>query len=149
MGGCLSRASAGVFMNPTVSIKTCEVRGISFQGVNMDIILVIENPNPAAMEANRIYYKIVKASDNTLMAKDVVERQFAIPAGKSTDVLVPVTFSYSGLGAAGMSLINKGTTKLLVSGDMTFEAPLAPNGTITIPFQGEAFIVLEQDPPTK
>lgn len=66
---------------------------------------------------------------------------------KATDVTLPVTFSYTGMGAAGASVIRRGQTDLLVEGTLTFVAPLANEGVTDIPFRGEATIVLSDDPP--
>jgi len=65
-----------------------------------------------------------------------------------TNVSLPVTFSYSGMGAAGASVIRRGQTELVVEGEMTFVAPLAKKGTMDVPFKGEAVITLSDDPPS-
>jgi hypothetical protein len=69
-----------------------------------------------------------------------------IPPMNSTDVILPVTFSFTGMGAAGASVMRRGQTDLLVEGMLTFVAPLADKGVTDIPFRGEATIILSEDP---
>lgn len=83
----------------------------------------------------------------TLLSKRPLSTVYQIFPRKATDVSLPVTFSYSGMGAAGASVIRRGQTDLLVEGTLTFVAPLASKGTTDIAFRGEATIVLSNDPP--
>jgi hypothetical protein len=49
----------------------------------------------------------------------------------STEVRLPVTFTYRGLGAAGQQLIRSGTVNYRVQGDVTVNTPL---GNFTRPY---------------
>lgn len=71
-----------------------------------------------------------------------------IPPREATDVSLPVTFGYGGMGAAGASVIRRGQTDLVIEGDLTFEAPFANKGVTDVPFKGEATLALENDPPS-
>ena len=52
-----------------------------------------------------------------------------------------ISLQYWGLGAAADSVIRRGKTKILVSGEIEFDAPMAPGGTATSRYEGE--VVME------
>jgi hypothetical protein len=54
-----------------------------------------------------------------------------VQEGDSTTVTLPVTFNYSGIGAAGRQLLSSGTVNYRVVGDVTVSTPL---GNFTRPY---------------
>ena len=149
MGSCLSRASMGGFANPRVTEIACEYKGFGLTGVSIEAIITILNPNFARVDGTNIAYKIRKKSDGTLLAEGDVPREFSIEGGESKNVSLPVTFKYMGMGAAGASIMARGETEIVVSGDITFVASMAEKGTVDIPFKGEVTIVMETEEPPK
>ena len=132
-------------MNPELSVVQAEIRSLSLAGVNMDCTMKAYNPNLSSLPATRIVYKLEKVSDGTVLSEGVANKEFTIPGGGTIDVVVPMTFKYSGIGAAGRSLLSRGATKILVSGDITFAAPMVPGGSVVVRYQGEVDIVIEED----
>ena len=49
----------------------------------------------------------------------------------------------SGAGGATKSIMKRGKTKILVSGEISFDAPMAPGGTATSKFNGEIDVDME------
>lgn len=136
----------GGVIDPTVTVLSVDFSGISFGGVSINTTLRVDNPNMGTLDGINIRYKIRKMSDGTLLSEGDVPREFKIPPMNSTDVILPVTFSFTGMGAAGASVMRRGQTDLLVEGMLTFVAPLADKGVTDIPFRGEATIILSEDP---
>mmetsp|Transcript_32432 Transcript_32432/g.58652 ORF Transcript_32432/g.58652 Transcript_32432/m.58652 type:complete len:150 (+) Transcript_32432:76-525(+) len=145
MGSCLGKASMGGVIDPTVTVISVDFSGISFGGVSINTKIRVDNPNMGTLDGINIRYKIRKMSDGTLLSEGDVPREFKIPPMNSTDVILPVTFSFTGMGAAGASVMRRGQTDLLVEGTLTFVAPLADKGVTDIPFRGEATIILSED----
>ncbi|KAL3923415.1 MAG: hypothetical protein SGILL_001670 [Bacillariaceae sp.] len=138
-------SKTGMFLSPVLAVTDGQVTSISlFSGVTLDIIFTAENPNPCELKATRMVYLLQKASDSTTMAEGVCRDPFKLPPSSTTNgIRIPMTFSYSGLGAATKSIMTRGKTKILVSGDITFDAPLAPGGTTSTKFKGEIDVDME------
>lgn len=147
MGGCLSRASAGVFVDSKIMVSGWEMKSMQLSVVTIEISLKVEDLNFGRLDGTNIR-KRRKKSDGTVLAQGDVPREFLIPEGEKTIVKFPVTFGFGGTGAVGGSIIRRGETELVVDGNLTFVAPVAEKGTVDIPYNGEARIVLSDDPPT-
>ena len=143
MGSCLS--SAGVFLAPEVTVEDCVVHGIGMSGVKTEVVLKAFNRNPTSLNGTRIAYVLKKASDGTVLAEGIFDHDFTIQGRHNKTVNMPVTLRYGGLGAAGESLVQRGATKILVAGDATFVAELAPGGQVVVPYRNELDIMLEEE----
>lgn len=78
MGSCLSRASSGGFLNPTVTVVSVDYKGMGLSGVTIEAKLRVENPNLGTMDGTNIKYKIRKKSDGTILAEGDVPREFKV-----------------------------------------------------------------------
>ena len=164
MGMCMS--STGVFVSPDVKVVGAKIKSAGLSGVKLDVILVAINPNPASLPATRIIYTLKKVSDGATLADGISRQNVNLVAAADTRITVPMEFKvsqsvmftlekpfishlcpstlqYWGLGAAGKSMLTRGKTKILVSGEITFDAPMAPGGTATSKFDDEVEVAME------
>ena len=63
-----------------------------------------------------------------------MDKRFTVQEGETSDVTIPVDFTYTGLGAAGRSLLNTGAVNYHVIGDVTVGSPV---GNFTVPYSSE------------
>lgn len=118
MGNCLL-ATTGRTLEPDVTLKGTKLRRVTLKGGTVDVTLAVRNPNRAmGIDVTKLSYEIAKESDGTVIADGVQGDGFQIPRGGMTEVVIPVQFTYSGVGAAGKSLLRKGTVKFKISGRM-------------------------------
>ena len=131
-------------MPPIVEVSSITFRGAGpLSGVSTDVTLSITNPNVGTLEATSFTYRAVKKSDRTLLTEGT-GKPFIAPGGKkTTEVVVPVNFGMAGIGAAGKSLLFRGQTTILVSGNIVFDAPYSREGKVVVPFNGEETIIIE------
>jgi LEA14-like dessication related protein len=142
MGICMSKT--GLFMSPDIAVVGGHVTSIGFSGVTLNIVFEASNPNPAELKAKRMVYLLKKASDDTTLTEGVSNQNFTLPPSSTlNNIKIPMTFSYRGLGAATKSIISRGKTRILVSGEITFDAPMAPGGFATSKFNGEINVDME------
>lgn len=143
MGLCMSKT--GLFMNPTVKVMGAHVVSVGLTGVQLDVTLRVGNPNPASLHATRVIYTLTKTSDGTTLADGVDRTKFTLEAANDNNrVVVPMSFKYWGIGSAGKSLVQRGQTEITVSGEITFDAPLAPGGTATSKFEEQVTLDLDK-----
>jgi LEA14-like dessication related protein len=127
--GCASLARQ-VFQNPVVNLRDVNVRGLGVSGGQLDVVLSVYNPNNYRLDATKFTYRLF-VGDTVGLANGEIQTQTTVQAGDSTMVTVPVSFTYSGLGAAARQLFSTGSVNYRVMGDVTVGSVA---GNFTVPF---------------
>lgn len=127
-GGCASLGRA-VFQEPVVTFRAVQVRGLGLTGGEMDVVLNVYNPNRFRLDGTRLTYRLFV--DSVSVGEGQLADQFAVQSGDSTEVRLPVRFTYNGIGAAGRQLLQTGAVNYRVAGDLTVGTPL---GDFTRPY---------------
>jgi LEA14-like dessication related protein len=126
--GC-STLGKQAFADPVVTLKDVKVTNVGTMGGGLDVVLSVYNPNGYRLDATRLNYRI--QVDSTPLANGSLDNRFTVQDKDSTRVTIPVSFSWSGLGAAGRSIFNTGALNYRVTGDITVGSVV---GNFTIPF---------------
>lgn len=128
VAGCATLGRA-TFAEPVVRLKDVTVTGLGLQGGSVDVRLSVYNPNHFKLDALSMTYKV--DIDSTHLGDGSLDNRFVVAAGDSSEVRLPVRFTYAGLGAAGTSLLRSGSVNYRVRGDFTVSTPL---GNFTRPY---------------
>ena len=120
------------FADPKVNFRDVRIKGLGLTGGSLDIVLSVYNPNEFRLDATRLTYKLA-VGDSVQFGEGAITDAFHVQEKDSTIVTVPLSFSYSGLGAAGRQLLNTGSLDYTVTGDVTVATPL---GNFTRPYRG-------------
>ncbi|HEY0970486.1 MAG TPA: LEA type 2 family protein [Gemmatimonadales bacterium] len=126
--GCATLGRA-VFQEPVVNFKSVRVNGLGLTGGSLDIVLSVYNPNNFRLQATRLTYNLMM--DSVRVADGALDSDFVVQSGDSSEVVIPVNFTYGGLGRAGQELLRSGTVNYRVLGDVTVATPL---GNFTRPY---------------
>jgi LEA14-like dessication related protein len=129
--GC-STLGRAAFKQPVVTLKQVQLRGVGLTGGSLDVTLAVQNPNHFRLDATRLTYRVMMGGDSLTVASGAMDKLFTVQEGQTSDVVIPVNFTYSGLGAAGRSLLNTGAVDYHVIGDVTVGSPV---GNFTVPYQ--------------
>ena len=121
------------FAEPVVLLRDVQVRGLGLTGGSMDVQLAVYNPNNFRLDAGRMTYQLLSGtgSDTVTFATGTVEGQQTFAEKDTTVVTIPLSFSYSGIGAVGRQLLNSGSVNYTVRGDITVATPI---GNFTRPY---------------
>jgi LEA14-like dessication related protein len=130
-GGC-STLGRAAFKQPVVTLKNVELRGLGLTGGSLDVRLSVQNPNHFRLDATRLTYHVMMANDSVTVANGALDKLFTVQEGETSEVTIPVDFTYAGLGAAGRSLLNTGSVAYHVTGDVTVGSPV---GNFTVPYE--------------
>ena len=133
LAGC-SMLGRQAFRQPVVNLRDVRVRGIGLNGGSLDVLLKVYNPNHYRLDATRMTYRVALAGDSITLASGAVDNNFTVNENDSTDVVIPVGFTYAGLGAAGRSLMSTGSVAYHVLGDVTVGSPV---GSFTVPYSSQ------------
>ena len=129
VAGC-SALGKQAFQQPIVHLQDVRVNGVGLTGGNLDVKLSVYNPNGYRMDATRMTYNVI-VGDSVRVATGTVDSRFTVNSNDSTIVTVPVSFTYSGIGAAGRQMINTGGVNYHVNGDVTVGTVV---GNFTVPY---------------
>jgi LEA14-like dessication related protein len=128
--GC-SMLGRAAFQQPVVKLRDVRVRGLGLTGGSLDVLLSVYNPNSYRLDATRLTYRVALAGDSITLADGVLDSRFTVQDKDSTVVTIPVSFSYTGIGAAGRSILNTGAVNYHVLGDVTVGSSV---GSFTVPY---------------
>jgi LEA14-like dessication related protein len=117
------------FQQPVVSLKDVHVNGLGFNGGSVDILLNVYNPNRFDLDATRVTYKLYV--DTIPLGTGATDSNFTVGNGDTTQVALPLSFTWAGASQAARSLMNTGTVNYRVAGDITVGSSL---GTFTLPY---------------
>ena len=120
-----------VFKEPVVSFRDAYITGLGISGGTLEVRLGIYNPNSFRLDGTGITYRI--AVDSVPFGNGSLSDRFTVQQGDSTEVTLPLQFSYAGVGQAGRQLIQTGKVSYTVSGEITVGTPL---GSFTRPYSG-------------
>jgi LEA14-like dessication related protein len=129
VAGC-SVLGKQAFQQPVVHLQDVKVNGVGLTGGNLDVKLSVYNPNGYRLDATRMTYNVM-VGDSVRFATGTVDSRFTVNENDSSTVTIPVSFTYSGIGAAGRQLINTGGVNYRVNGDVTVGTVV---GNFTVPY---------------
>lgn len=128
LAGCQTLGRA-IFEEPVVHFRDARIHGLGITGGAIDVELSVYNPNNFRMDAKRFTYRLMV--DSTHIADGELAELFSMRSGDSTIVIIPVRFTYAGLGHAGRQLLDQGMLDYRVAGDLTVGTPI---GDFTRPY---------------
>ena len=137
---------SSIFREPEITLESVQIGGLGLSGGTLVVDLEVENPNRFALSSNRLDYELdlrseEPGSDTSWVdfATGTYEQPFTVRGGETGHVQIPVSFSYSGLGAAAGSMLRRGTFTYRASGTADVRTPL---GTHQVPFRKTGTVTL-------
>ena len=135
-----------IFRQPEITLESVQIGGLGLSGGTLVVDLQVVNPNRFALSSNRLAYELdlrqeEAGSDTSWVdfADGTYEQPFTVRGGETTHVQIPVSFSYSGLGAAAGSMFRRGTFTYRATGTADVRTPL---GTHQVPFRKTGTVTL-------
>ena len=142
VGGCAS----SMYEQPQVTLEGVQIAGLGLRGGTLLVNVQVVNPNRFSLNANQLEYQLAlsdpqTAGDTTWVdfANGTYDQPFSVGARDSARVQIPVEFSYSGLGAAGGSIMQRGTVTYRASGTVNVRTPI---GNREVPFRKRGTVTL-------
>jgi LEA14-like dessication related protein len=114
------------FERPSVTLAAIEITGLGLQGGALDLLLDVHNPNSYDLRATRIAVGIYL--EGTHFGDAALTQAPFFPAGETTRLEVPLTFSWNGMGSGARGLLARGTVQYRLDGRFDFDTPIGPRG---------------------
>lgn len=142
VGGACASLGRATFKEPVVVLRDARLTGLGVSGGSVDVVLAVYNPNSFRLDGSRLTYQVLV--DSVMLASGVYDERFVIERGDTAELRLPLTFTYSGIGAAGRQFVQNGSVEYRVVGDVTVATPL---GRFTRPYRGKGrFSTLARTP---
>jgi LEA14-like dessication related protein len=113
---------------PQVWLEGARLSSLGISGGVIDVRLSVHNPNRFAVEARALTYDLALRDPDRDRWVDFTEGRIdgdlRVPGRDTLEVMVPVEFSYRGLGQAMRSLIERGSFDYRLSGVVELRGPV-------------------------
>ena len=128
--GCASLLKSG-FAEPVVDFRGLSIQSLGLTGGALEVRLGVYNPNGYNLDATRLTYNLML--DSVQFGSGELNQRLTIQEKDTTIVRIPIDFTYRGVGEAGRQLIQTGTVRYNIRGDLTVGTPI---GNFTRPYSG-------------
>lgn len=110
------------FTEPTVELREIQIAGIGFSGGTLNLVLDVYNPNHYAIRGVDLATSV--AIDGTPFGDAELARALDIPAEDTSEVEVPLRFTWEGVGAGARALLQSGSVPYTLDGTVRVQSPI-------------------------
>lgn len=121
LAGC-ALAQQVRFQAPSAQLTGVSITGLGLQGGSLDLKLDVFNPNSYTLRSTRLQVGI--DLENTPFGTAAIERPLELPPAAHSEVRIPLTFTWSGVGAGAKGLLSKGSLNYGLTGRILVDTPL-------------------------
>jgi LEA14-like dessication related protein len=121
---------ASLFEAPEIRLQSVRLVGLGLTGGSLEAGVLVSNPNRYPLRSAQLSYDLELAAVGQTdevwspLATGQLEREVEIPATDSVVVGIPIEFTWSGVGGAIRSLLERGTFDYRVSGALQLRSPI-------------------------
>ena len=136
-------ACSHAFRQPQVTLTGLTLGGIGLKGGLVYADVSVKNPNHYTLETNRITYDLrvqdpTNASNWLPFTAGEYTQDIKVGSGQTTQLQVPIQFSFTTASAAVQSVMNSGIFNYRVAGQVHVTEPI----TRTVPYQHQGVVSL-------
>ncbi|MBI2404497.1 MAG: LEA type 2 family protein [Gemmatimonadetes bacterium] len=110
------------FEAPSAQLTGVTITGLGFSGGSLELKLDVLNPNSYTLRSTRLQVAI--DLENTPFGTAAIDRALELPPAAHSEVRVPLTFTWSGVGAGARAMLSKGSLKYGLTGRLLVGSPL-------------------------
>lgn len=115
-------ALCGAFDKPTLSFQRIEASRWSLDGVDLDVVFRVNNPNDLALEIAKVDYQLEVEGHRVVRGSP--NRGVSLPANGSTDLIFPARVRFVEFLPAVSALFTRDTLRWRASGTLRIETPI-------------------------
>ncbi len=129
LAGCATIQQIASFTQPEFEVERIEVTGLGLQGGSFNLVLDVTNPN--SFDLPTIRFDVTIDLENTYFGSVAVNDAPTLTKNASTTVVVPVRFTWGGVGAGARALLTRGAVRYLVDTEVELDTPLGTRAVNT------------------
>ncbi len=122
VSGCATLRNALQFEQPQVELQEINITGLGLSGGTMDLVFDVYNPNDYRLRSTRLEVGLELAG--TYFGEALIDKPLDLSPENHSRVLMPVRFTWAGVGAAARSLLQSQELPYGVTGAVLVETPV-------------------------
>ena len=140
LSACAGRVSPESFLQPQVDLRQVAVRNLGLAGGTLELTLAFANPNHLALRGTALTagLDLQGAHFGDIALGD----EFALAAGDTTLLQVPLTFRWSGVAGAARGILDYGAVDYALKGNIAVNTPLGR--AVSVPFSRQGNVPVLQ-----
>ncbi len=119
---CATLRNALNFESPQIELQQINVTGMGLGGGTLDLVFDVYNPNQYRLESTRLEVDLELAS--TDFGKALIDKPLDLSPQNHSRVVMPVRFTWAGVGAAARSLLQSQELPYGITGAVMLDTPL-------------------------
>lgn len=119
---------------PEVSVQQAKITGISLNGMDVDFVLGVKNPNPIGLSLDGLSYKL-DIEEKTLLKGKTAHKLKLAANGQST-LTLPLALAFKDMFDGASALVKQEKVRYALGGDIDFglfQLPYKTSGTLDVP----------------
>ena len=120
--GCASLRTALNFQEPQIELQEINVTGLGLTGGTLDLLFDVYNPNQYRLRSTKLEVDLELAG--TYFGNALIDKPLDLSPENHSRVVMPVRFSWSGVGAGARALLGNQQLPYRVTGAVLLETPI-------------------------
>ena len=122
LAGCVTLRNAITFQEPDIALQEITVTGLGMTGGTLDLAFDVYNPNQYRLRTTRLEVGLKLAS--TDFGEALIDKPLDLSPQNHSRVVMPVRFTWAGVGAAARSLFQVQELCYGVTGAVILDTPI-------------------------
>jgi LEA14-like dessication related protein len=122
VSSCATLKNALTFEKPQIELQEINVTGLGLSGGTLDLVFDVYNPNQYRLRSTRLEVDLELAG--TDFGEALIDKPLDLSPENHSRVLMPVRFTWSGVGAAARSLLESQELPYGLTGAVLLDTPL-------------------------
>lgn len=120
--GCATLRNAVTFQEPDIALQEITVTGLGMTGGTLDLVFDVYNPNKYRLRSTRLEVGLALAG--TDFGEALIDKPLDLSPQNHSRVVMPVRFTWAGVGAAARSLLQSQELGYGITGAVILDTPL-------------------------
>ncbi|MFN2571690.1 MAG: LEA type 2 family protein [Gemmatimonadales bacterium] len=122
LSGCATLKNALQFQKPDVLLQEINVTGMGLSGGTLDLVFDVYNPNEYRLRSTRLEVALELAG--TDFGEALIDKPLDLSPANHSRVIMPVRFTWAGVGAAARSLLQSQELPYGLNGAVMVDTPI-------------------------
>ncbi len=122
LSGCATLRNALTFEEPQIALQEINVTGLGITGGTLDLVFDVYNPNQYRLRSTRLEVGLELAG--TYFGEALIDKPLDLSPQNHSRVVMPVRFTWAGVGAAARSLLQSQELPYVITGAVILDTPL-------------------------
>lgn len=138
LAACATLRNALTFEKPDVALQQINITGLGLTGGTLDLVFDVYNPNQYRLRSTRLEVGVQLAQ--TDFGEALIDKPLDLSPQNHSQVVMPVRFTWAGVGAAARSLLQSQSLPYGLTGAVILDTPIGERrvqlkGSGTVPLR--------------